>query len=58
MPVFSGENLEIQINPELNKGEKVHILVTHDEAIFQSNDGLKSGWMPKGEQPLRKKGQG
>ena len=43
MPVFSGENLEIQINPELNEGEKVHILVTHDEAIFQSNDGLKSG---------------
>jgi hypothetical protein len=58
MPTFTGDNLEIQINPELNEGEKPHHVVTHDETTFQSNDGLKSGWMPEGEQPLRKKGQG
>src|SRR4051794_39710482 len=58
MPKFIGEDCEIQINPELNEGEKVHILVTHDETTFQSNDGQKSGWRPKNEQPLRKKGQG
>nr|CCA21923.1 predicted protein putative [Albugo laibachii Nc14] len=34
------------------------ILVTHDESTFSAHDGLKRLWMPIGEQPLRKKGQG
>ena len=58
MPKFVGEECETQINPELMNGERLHILVTHDETTFQSNDGQKSGWRPKNEQPLRKKGQG
>ncbi|PKY59599.1 hypothetical protein RhiirA4_430523 [Rhizophagus irregularis] len=58
MPTFEGNNLERRIDPTLDENEKLHILVTHDETTFQSNDGLKSGWMPNGEQPLRKKGQG
>src|SRR3954471_7035391 len=58
MPKFIGEECEIQINPELEDGECLHVLVTHDETTFQSNDGQKSGWRPKNEQPLRKKGQG
>ena len=58
MPTFKGNNLEQRIDPILNSDEKLHILVTHDETTFQSNDGLKSGWMPNGEQPLHKKGQG
>ncbi|CAB4479713.1 unnamed protein product [Rhizophagus irregularis] len=57
MPKFIGEECETQINPELMDGERLHILVTHDETTFQSNDGQKSGWRPKNEQPLRKKGQ-
>ncbi|GES92520.1 hypothetical protein RCL_jg28850.t1 [Rhizophagus clarus] len=55
---FEGNDLERQIDLILNNNEKLHILVTHDKTTFQSNDGLKSGWMPDGEQPLRKKGQG
>jgi len=55
MPIFSGDNLEVQINPVLNEGEKLHVLVMHDESTFQSNDGLKAGWMPEGKQPLKKK---
>ena len=58
MPKFIGDELEIRIDPELESGQKQHILVTHDETTFQSNDGQKSGWRPKNEQPLRKKGQG
>jgi len=58
MPKFIGDELEIRIDPELESGQKLHILVTHDETTFQSNDGQKSGWRPKNEQPLRKKGQG
>ncbi|GES72956.1 hypothetical protein RCL_jg15606.t1 [Rhizophagus clarus] len=58
MPKFIGEKCEIQVNPELKNGERLHILVTHDETTFQSNDGQKSGWRPKNEQPLRKKRQG
>src|SRR3954470_8707693 len=58
MPKFIGEECEIQINPELEDGECLHVLVTHDETTFQSNDEQKSGWRPKNEQPLRKKGQG
>jgi len=58
MPNFTGNNLEIQINPELNEDEKLHVFVTHDETTFQANDGLEAGWMPNGEHPLRKKGHG
>lgn len=58
MPQFEGDNLEIRIDPLLEEDEKIHVLVTHDETIFHANDGRKSGWAPKNEQPLRKKGQG
>src|ERR1044071_9221248 len=58
MPKFIGEECETQIDPELKDRDRLHILVTHDETTFQSNDGFRSGWRPKNEQPLRKKGQG
>jgi hypothetical protein len=58
MPKFEDDNLEVQINPYLQENERLHILVTHDETTFHSNDGRKSGWAPHGEQPLRKKGRG
>jgi hypothetical protein len=58
MPIFEGDEMEIQINPDLQPDEKIHILVTHDETTFHSNDGRNSGWAPDNEQPLRKKGQG
>ncbi|RGB27634.1 hypothetical protein C1646_768870 [Rhizophagus diaphanus] len=36
------EKENIVINTELKNGEHLHILVTHDEMTFQSNDGQKS----------------
>src|SRR4051812_23057926 len=58
MPKFEDDNLKVQINPYLQENERLHILVTHDETTFHSNDGRKSGWAPHREQPLRKKGRG
>jgi hypothetical protein len=57
MPKFEGENME-QHNPEISSNEKLHILVTHDECVFYSNDDRPVIWAPLGEPPLRKKGQG
>ncbi|RGB27074.1 hypothetical protein C1646_630769, partial [Rhizophagus diaphanus] len=34
------------------------ILVTHDEYILSAYDESQSLWIPDGEQPLRKKGNG
>jgi hypothetical protein len=55
MIIFSGENMEEEIRSDVNQ---IVILVTHDECIFSAYDGRRKLWMPKGEQPLRKKGQG
>ena len=57
MPIFEGENMEQQ-NPLLLLNEKLHILVTHDECLFYSNDDRPIIWAPLGSPPLRKKGQG
>ncbi|RGB22156.1 hypothetical protein C1646_782841 [Rhizophagus diaphanus] len=37
MPTFVGEDM-MQINPEISNGELLHILVTHNECLFYSND--------------------
>lgn len=58
MPKFDDDNLKVQINPDLQENKRLHILVTHDETTFHSNDGRQSGWVPHEEQPLRKKGRG
>ncbi|CAG8579655.1 7865_t:CDS:2, partial [Ambispora leptoticha] len=52
MPVFDGENMEIEIWPELLPGEKPHILITYDEFMFLSYDGMPMCWMPKDLQLL------
>ncbi|GBC21156.2 hypothetical protein RIR_jg24235.t1 [Rhizophagus irregularis DAOM 181602=DAOM 197198] len=57
MSRYEGENMD-RILPDLAEGEKEHILVTHDECIFYSNDGLRGVWAKNGELPLRKKGNG
>lgn len=57
MPTFEGESME-QKNPLLLDHEKLHILVTHDECLFYSNDDRPIVWAPLGQPPLRKKGQG
>src|SRR6266498_4394865 len=54
---YEGETMD-KILPNLQNGEKEHILVTHDECIFYSNDGKRGVWAKTGELPLRKKGNG
>ena len=56
MPIFSEDNLEKVTWPDNNM--QPLILVTHDECIFSAYDGSQSLWIPNGEQPLRKKGNG
>jgi hypothetical protein len=58
MPKPSDDDIMILIEPNLNEGDKRHILVTHDESVFYANDGKKTFWGPIGHQPLRKKGTG
>jgi hypothetical protein len=40
------------------KGPSQHwlALVAHDEMTAQAHDGKSKSWLPKGEQPLHKKG--
>jgi hypothetical protein len=57
MPKFVGKKCEIQINSELKDNEHLHVFIIYDETTFQSNDGQKSSWRSKNEQPLCKKGQ-
>ncbi|CAG8827726.1 14992_t:CDS:2, partial [Cetraspora pellucida] len=56
MPIFSGDNMEVETWPDSNI--KPLILVTHDECIFSAYNRSRSLWIPYGEQPLQKKGEG
>ncbi len=38
MPKFKNDNLKVQINPDLQKNERLHILVTHNKTTFYSNN--------------------
>src|SRR5207302_859194 len=57
MGIYEGDLMERK-PPVLSEGEKEHILVTHDESIFYSNDGSRGIWAKNGELPLRKMGNG
>ena len=39
MPKLSDNNIMRLIEPILNKGDKRHILITHDKLVFYANDG-------------------
>ena len=47
-----------EVPPNLPPHEKPLVLVTHDEARFNANDGKRRMWMKENEQPLRPKGKG
>lgn len=51
MPTFVGNDM-VQINPEVSDDKPLHILVTHDECLFYSNDDRPTIWAPIGEPPL------
>ena len=42
MPIPSDNDIMVLIEPNLNKGDKRHILVTHDESVFYANDSKKN----------------
>ena len=41
-----------KVLPNIEDEEKEHILITHDECIFYSNDGKRDVWAKTGELPL------
>ncbi|KAI0997788.1 hypothetical protein K3495_g10401 [Podosphaera aphanis] len=43
---------------DLQLNEKPLIFVTHDESIFNANDGKRQLWINRDSQPLRPKGKG
>ncbi|KAK2460090.1 hypothetical protein APHAL10511_007888 [Amanita phalloides] len=47
----------IEVERQLGAGE-MKVLVVHDEMTAQAHDGVCMSWVWKGEQPLKKKGQG
>ena len=46
------------IIPELGPGEKLHIFLTQDECYVHVLEHSCRQWLAKGQQPLRKKGNG
>ncbi|KAF5186994.1 Dde family endonuclease [Thalictrum thalictroides] len=58
MPTFIGEDLLTRVDPILKPGKKLHVLVTHDESIFFTNDGKKFLWHKHGDMPFYVKGHG
>ena len=57
MCTYDDEKLE-PIPPNLQDGQKEHILIVQDESIFHANDLKRDLWLREGEQPLRQKGNG
>lgn len=59
MVAYNGENMEVAVRPpRLEIWDREHVLVTHDECIFYSNDAQDTMWLEAGETIIRKKGQG
>ena len=50
--------VETELIKQLQPGERRIVLVAHDKATMQANDGDKEGWVLDGEQPLKKKEAG
>ena len=46
------------IAPKLGPNEKLHIFLTQDECYVHVLEHARRQWLAKGQQPLRKKGQG
>lgn len=58
MPIYTGDDMELTIMPELTDDTRPLILVVHDESCFQSNDGGKTGWFDDNHRQIRPKGSG
>lgn len=59
MQTYTGDEMETEVPPSrLEVWDDRHVLITHDECIFYSNDAQGSMWLEEGESIIRKKGQG
>ena len=57
MVTYDGDDM-VCVEPVLNLGEKMVILITHDESTFYCNEGKKMLWMENGKHKLLPKGNG
>jgi hypothetical protein len=58
MAQFTGDDMNVVIEPDLSGPDRKLVLVTHDESCFSSNDGRKTIWMDEEGSILRPKGEG
>ncbi|KIY47167.1 hypothetical protein FISHEDRAFT_45850 [Fistulina hepatica ATCC 64428] len=54
---YEGEDMA-PIYPNLKPGEKLHIVLDHDECIYHINDARRRMWLAEGQKPLKSKGNG
>jgi hypothetical protein len=57
MITYQGDDMTL-VYPQLGPGEKIHIVLNQDESIVHTNEYRHRVWVPNGEQPLRRKGNG
>src|SRR5258708_35213869 len=57
MAHYNGPQLT-RSEPKLAEEEREIIPCFHDESTFYAYEEVRSAWLQKGEQPLRKKGKG
>lgn len=58
MDTYTGDQMDEVVPAKLQIWDHKHVLVTHDECTFYSNDSKLSMWMEEGESIIKKKGQG
>ena len=58
MEIYTGDDMEVVISPELEDGEARVVLITQDESIFQAHDGKRKVWQENDRQKLKPKGEG
>ena len=55
---FEGENMETKIEPDLLDGEKMVVLITHDESTVYCNEGRRFFRLENGKKKLLPKSKG
>lgn len=54
---FEGADMT-PVFPELAPGQQLHIVINHDGSIFHVNNMRWKMWLLRGQQPIKKKGNG
>ena len=58
MEMYTGDNMDVIISPDLEDGEARVVLVTQDECIFQAHDGMRKVWQESDRKKIKPKGEG